>query len=388
MAQIVFIREIRGNTFLHLSTRGQAFRLRDYSRSAHGKPIEVMRQRPGCTTDTITEMVHREGNMLQDAPAIDWEQTKFWHDHIMALNAEHAEHFGGGAGDGRAGDGRADGAAGDGGGIGLTEDARSLDRFRQEVYGPISENSLPNLRMVMDRWLQGLSRAEDKEHVFNHWCNDSCGHLIEARTGIGWTAGLLEHCRQGHQLQFVQTLGPHTDFALLSMDLNLGISSQKNILRPGYRDYIKPDGLAVRQDGTVAVLEVKGPGDESDPVRCILQAVCGALAVYAKRDVLARIAHTCAAKRPAASQFRIPADEPSIGVYVLISSNNFAIGSVGPLRRLSNLLFAAFPPLRDIVLFSVDPNDGRFPNVVEYDLGFRKGAETLPGAIREGTVLF
>jgi hypothetical protein len=156
------------------------------------------------------------------------------------------------------------------------------------------------------------------------------------------------------------------------MDLNLGISASKNLFQPGYEDFIKPDGLAARRDGSAAVLEVKGPRDESGVVRGILQGLCGLLAVYAKREALTQITQAPAMRRPAIPQFHISTDEPSMAVYLFLSDTKYNLGRVAPLRSLSELLFQAFLPLKEIVLFAVNPHDPRFPAFIEYDIAFRR----------------
>lgn len=352
MPQLVFIRDINPNTFLHLTVVGEAFCLRRYP-SPNAPPVEVMRDNPGCNATTIREMANREGNMLLHTPGARLTLSQVWYERIARANQEH---------------------------LGALPppppppppEGSLLATFRQEVSDPITSGSASALKAVVDRWVQALNTIEDKENIFNRWCNDPCHHRQEANTGLGWTASFLEFCRQEGQLHYVETMNRSTDFALLAMGLRLGISSQNNPFHSGQTDYIIPDGLAVRRDGTAAVLEVKGPQDESDPIRCILQAFCATLAVYAKRDMLTRIAHQAAKGRPAVSDFCIPAEKPSLGVYVLISRNNFAIGSVAPLRELCKLLFTAFTPLKNVVLFGVDPHDGRFPGTIQYDLGFQQ----------------
>ena len=70
---------------------------------------------------------------------------------------------------------------------------------------------------------------------------------------------MLERCRAAGGPHFVETGDPQLDFSLVSMELNLGISSKSNPFQPGKTDYIKPDGLGVRRAGKAfCVLEVKG----------------------------------------------------------------------------------------------------------------------------------
>jgi hypothetical protein len=89
---MVLIRSISPTTFLHLSTRGESFCLRDYSASPTAPPVEVIRQDPdeGVTTSTIEAEARRAGNMLIPAPSgADKDDSAFWHKHVMELNRRH-----------------------------------------------------------------------------------------------------------------------------------------------------------------------------------------------------------------------------------------------------------------------------------------------------------
>ena len=85
---------------------------------------------------------------------------------------------------------------------------------------------------------------------------------------------MLEHCRQGGSLRFIDTGDSVLDYALISMDLNLGIPGRHNPFRRNHRGLIELDGLGVRQDGTLCVLEVKA-GDTADLEFATWQAICG-----------------------------------------------------------------------------------------------------------------
>jgi hypothetical protein len=91
MAQMVFIREISPTTFLHFSTRGDAFCLRDYSASATAPPVEVMRQDvvAGITAGSIEAKARQSGNRMLPAPAEPWENAEFWHNHVLGLNRQY-----------------------------------------------------------------------------------------------------------------------------------------------------------------------------------------------------------------------------------------------------------------------------------------------------------
>jgi hypothetical protein len=92
MPQMVLIREISSTTFLHFSTKNESFCLRDYSGSASAPPIEVMRQNPseGKTASYMENLARKPGNMLLNARGdVKWEDSQFWHGHVVALNRQH-----------------------------------------------------------------------------------------------------------------------------------------------------------------------------------------------------------------------------------------------------------------------------------------------------------
>ena len=92
MPQLVFIRRISPHTFLHLSTKKDAFCLRDYSAGPNVPPVEVLRhfEEPGASTATIEAEARQPGNKLLPAPGgVRVEDSAFWHKHITALNREH-----------------------------------------------------------------------------------------------------------------------------------------------------------------------------------------------------------------------------------------------------------------------------------------------------------
>jgi hypothetical protein len=366
--KLVFLKEIKADTFLLLSPQVEPFHLRDYSGSAQTPPIKASHPNAGMNNaESIRQLATRPGNKLLDAPddAPDCEDYQFWHNHVVNLNRQHLQKV-------------------------QPQPQpqpqpepppqpppvrRLLDRFHHEIAAFIEGRNAHSLRDTLFTWVERFAAIEDKAGCFNHWCNDDSQHLRSPDSGIGWTASLLEYSRREMRPHYIETSSRTLDFTLLSMDLNLGIAAARNLFQPGQEDCIKPDGLAARRDGSAAVLEVKGPRDEADEagvVRGILQGLCGLLAVYAKREMLTHMAKSSTMRRPAIPQFHVPTDEPSMAVYLLLSDTKYNVGRVAPLRSLSELLFQAFLPLKEIVLFAVNPHDPRFPSFIEYDIAFRR----------------
>ena len=104
------------------------------------------------------------------------------------------------------------------------------------------------------------------------------------------------------------------------MELSIGISSKRNPFFPGHVNSIRPDGLGVKRDGTVAVLEVKGPQDELDAWPAILQGVLGAVAIHAKREYIVQLLKSGTGRRPPSKNTRIPKTTRSMTVLVLTSA--------------------------------------------------------------------
>ncbi len=91
MARMVYIRQINPHTFLHFTTDGPSFRLRDYSRSPYSPPREVKRQKrgkPSLTADDIRTMAEQPGNYNLELPESgrDLKDVEFWHKTTIHYN--------------------------------------------------------------------------------------------------------------------------------------------------------------------------------------------------------------------------------------------------------------------------------------------------------------
>lgn len=198
---------------------------------------------------------------------------------------------------------------------------RLQDEFKRQCKPFIKRQQIQELRGLFREWVKRFDVINDKEQ-FNHWDNDDASKHNRLDTGIGWTSYLLENSRKDGRIGWIPTKNKLTDFSLAAMELNLGISSKTNKFNPGKRDYIKPDGLGIRANGFMTVLEIKGPKDEDSLLDPMLQAACGALAVYSKRAMLCRVARTAGDRRPAYPNARIPKTRPSLGVHVLTAKHD------------------------------------------------------------------
>src|SRR5271166_948645 len=91
VARMVYIRQINPHTFLHFTTDGPSFRLRDYSRSPCSPPREVKRQKrgkPSLSADDIRTMAEQPGNYNLEPPESgrDLKDVEFWHKTTIHYN--------------------------------------------------------------------------------------------------------------------------------------------------------------------------------------------------------------------------------------------------------------------------------------------------------------
>jgi hypothetical protein len=93
MAIMVYIREINPRSFLHFSTNGEGFCLRDFSASGSGPAIVLVRQSQGRTATSIREMSSKPGNHLVEVEGkgCGINDYAFWHKKTFELNAQYAE---------------------------------------------------------------------------------------------------------------------------------------------------------------------------------------------------------------------------------------------------------------------------------------------------------
>lgn len=343
MPQLVCIPAVSPETFLHWSYKGNASCLRDYS------TVPVSEHR-NFTTQQITQILTQPGNNQLNAPAHNVKDVRFWRQLISEVNqgaglaplAEMPEV-----------QGTPEPA--------VTLPLRALPRrllnlvarFKAEVKPLIEHNRPKELAALIESWRLRLTCINDYEEI-NHWDHDPAHSKMTLDDGLGWTSHMLEFSRSNGKTTFINVEGVDSlTFSLIGMDVNLGISSYSNLFRMGHKDYVKPDGLGVRRsDSSLCVLEVKGPQDIGDIYEATLQALCGALAVHAKRENFLRIVTHSRGQRPAFPRVNIPETTPSIGVYVLVSKK-IAVGRPQMGQYMKRIL-SACPYVREICHFLVD----------------------------------
>jgi hypothetical protein len=322
-----------------LLTQGRGTCLRNYL--APNPPTEDR----SFSVGEIKEMLKTEGAYSEKLPTfskISYEDDSFWREQIELRNLEFSD-----------------------------KQQRLLDDFVKQCHGAFKQRSPAKaLQAVFERWIYRFSCIVRKAQ-FNHWDDDCADCKFSVGEGIGWTSKLLESSRKGKVLSYIKTGNCDTNFSLLCMELSLGISSNNNLFRKTKApDFIKPDGLGIRECGSFTIFEVKGPKDDRTLINPMLQAVCGALAVYSKREMLCRIAKKEGGRRPAVKLPRIPKRGRSLGVHVLSQAN----GNGGPRTEWTDettkwcqTVAEAFPQLKYIAYSFISTDQAKSFSKIKID---------------------
>lgn len=341
MARLVYIPKLNSETWLHWSVKTTSSCLRDY----RFEPPQKHRQYATQQVHELLDLDDSLWEMVENAPAVS--EKPYWREQISIKNAETGlptiDHVNIQAGT-----------------------QRLLDLFKGEVGKALAHDDAGILPGLLKRWEDNFACILQKTE-FNHWDNKDVSRFFSLTTGIGWQALMLDHCRTNTQPAFINTSLDSLDFSLIAMELNLGISSRNNPFQPNETNLIKPDGLAIRRDNSFAILEVKAPQDDADVQEAMLQALCGALAVYAKRQMIVEIAKSNfpEAKRIAFPMARIPSGEATMALYILISvtdkdGNNRGVSMTPAISDLARRIIQAWRPLKQVAFFFVDPNKESF----------------------------
>jgi hypothetical protein len=279
-------------------------------------------------------MLTAPGHFWEMAPNVSYKEVDYWREQISIKNVESGLPP-----------------------IGDVADAgtrhRLLSLFVSQITPMLKDGRSRELRETIDRWVSGFTQVVEKEQ-FNHFDNTDATYLSNWRKGLGWTSAMLEYCRAGGTLEFIATGNADLDFAIISAELCFGLSSKTNPFQQGKQDYIEPDGLGVRRDGSFLVMEMKGPQDDHDLLTATLQALCGALALSAKREMCVRLAQSPAQRRPTVSHPQFPDDRPSLGLYVVVVQETGETMRLETDQRIEDAVSqmkAAFPALREVVYF-------------------------------------
>ena len=231
------------------------------------------------------------------------------------------------------------------------------DKFIAEVEPLLTAGDLTSL--LVD-WERRLSCLKNIATMFNRYDFDNVQSLFDKnpRSGQGWTAHFLEHSRRNRTNGFVSTGHRDADFCVVAQELDLSISAKNNLVGPEVDGELVLDALGLRRDGTFCVIEVKGPSDSGSIKHAILQALCGAIGLYVKREDMTKIARLAVGRRPAFRNAFVPVNERSISIYVIAATDEFegrptSIASGYGIDLAAARLVEAWSPLREIIVFEV-----------------------------------
>lgn len=232
--------------------------------------------------------------------------------------------------------------------------------FKLQCLPPLQDGEANQLEALFSIWRSLFSKIKNKDERLNDYDHTDTTNLFKAGSGKSWQSPLLENSRRGGKVCFADTGSRLTDFSLAAMELTLAISAEDNPIFPESQSRIAPDGLGVRRNGFLTVLEVKGPSDEKDLLSPLMQATCGALAVVAKEQNLCQILRTSTGRRPRFNNARVPKTVASVGIHILTAKHK----KKGKLEAWSDThemlckrVLRAFPQLEYIAYSFVIPED-------------------------------
>ena len=226
--------------------------------------------------------------------------------------------------------------------------------FHEQVRQAISKGEIA-LRDVLIQWEENLNAIADGREWFNHWDDDNAWLPDYPNTSDGWALHMLDFSRREGNINFIQTNNDNLDFTFLSHGLILTIPGRNNRIRPGHEDSLEMEGLGIRSNGTFCIVEVKAVNEHVPLLEATIQTLFYAVAIYAKREMIIRLARPGRRRRPAAPLANIPDNDPSLGLYVMVDAQNYHLPQDAGFRDSIGLLKKAFPPLREVAYFAVDP---------------------------------
>lgn len=272
------------------TTSGEGSCLRDY-RVAPTKEIR------NFSRASIEAMIETPGHFWEMASHRTYKDTAFWRDQISFKNTESGLAT-----------------------IDLVNEGTTpqklLSLFINQVSPLLTDERCDELPALVARWIDGFKAVVEREQ-FNHFDN-SIAPTFDFDHGFGWSAAMLESCRSTDGPLFIDTGRDDLDYKLLAVEVCLGLSSKDNPFQLGKRNSIQPDGLGIRRDNSLLVLEMKGPQDDHDLLTATLQAFCGALAIMAKYQWVTRLMQSTGSRRPAVLTPIPPLDPCPVSLYIMV----------------------------------------------------------------------
>jgi len=239
--------------------------------------------------------------------------------------------------------------------------------FKERCLPFLTEERAGELEAQVKLWIDTCKCVKEKKVLSPY---DKTNPTFVNNHGSEWQEAMLRNSREGGTAHFISTGSSITDFSFAITELNLTISSKNNRFSTGSRNSINPDGLGVRKNGFLTILEIKGPSDDCDLVGPMLQAACAATAVVANSEFICKELKIGAELRPAYKKAKVPKRD-SIGLHVLTSkkkSRNRKLEQWSPkIESQCQTLLKAFKQLQYIAFSFVEPENTNGFSVIKID---------------------
>ena len=340
MARLVYLPSVCDKSWLLWTVAGQGSCLRDYRFS----PLDEKRQH---STADIQAMLNMPGHYWEMARNETYKNGDFWREEIsfknQSMSLDPITNV-------------MEGANGH----------RLQSLFSSRIKPLLADGPSHELERFIGKWISGFSHVVERDQ-FNHWDNSDASEYQNINYGSSWTLAMLEYCRSTDELGFVSTGEQFLDFGLFAAEVCFGISSRNNPFQEGRQNSIQPDGLGLRRDRSIVVFEMKGPHDDHDPFTAMLQALCGALAVTAKRDWIVKTAESEGNRRPSIALAGVNNIAFSVNLYIAIVPKEGESISISGDNRVGDSISrikAAFPQLGDVVFFV--PSRSQFNQIGQF----------------------
>ena len=244
--------------------------------------------------------------------------------------------------------------------------------FKEQFTSRVCEGSWKEVRALTHLWITAMACAEEREEQLSDYDLKPFGTFPENH-GKNWQSRMLDYSRKERRFNFVDT--PPYDackFSFAVTELGISVSKTKKVLGMEARKLIQPDGLGVRKNGSLTVLEVKAPGDEHELLPPVLQAACAATGIVAKRNMICNALKAGHGIRPKYPDANLEHGVPSIGLHVLTaktgrSKNKQLEQWSDDIESQCQTLLKGFKELEYIAFSFVDPDETEDFSVIKID---------------------
>jgi hypothetical protein len=330
---------IKKTTWLLWSKRGRSIYLRDYS---------------GCKEKVVRKLSVAKGQELMQKANDDQvvemscfnkirvDRVVFWHE--LQKSYDSLSGF-----------------------IKLGEKEKLQTLFKTQCLPLLESANSSELRAYINVWIKGFSKSTEKPQLSPYDSKKMA--QIKKNSGRLWQSEMLNFSRSNKKASYVKTGHSELDFSFALAELTMALSKKDNPFARGFENRIQPDGLGVRVNGFLTVIEVKGTEDEKDLMGPVLQAACGATAIIGKKEMICAALKKGAGLRPPLPKAKIP-KRRSIGLHVLTSEKKSKgqRESWSPkIKSQCQTLMKAFEQLEYIAFSFVEPEKTEDFSVIKID---------------------